>query len=453
MSILPDIYGFWLAYPSLQPIAGPTPGQLAGSINPLRMKKPSKENVNQLAAEDGVSGSNAFGFSPPGFTPQESQTTYPLPLQTLPIANKEQSDLPIQMNQDSGSTEYNQSDEPVQMVIGNGDKANIGRLAFDRDYVIAKITGTTKASFMPGANWSSVPIIYNLQYFNNQKGGMALGSDPNYWLVKKSDEAQFKQNYSKRTSTLIPLRSAVLQGLATGTFVLDPKTNKIKPGNGGSYADGTYPFVILADKTLLIANSPSVGHTGLAKGNAVMMAGELSIKGEKATYKSCQTGHYYTTPSEEARGLDVMKARYRWIGDLQQKGLETKVGTGLAALGMVVSGGTYGHLTTMKKNFLAAKKLWDKYKTYWFVDGMMQGLKNQIVNYQREDDEEVKSKAGQAAKIKQLTRIVAVTTEMLHDMEEGIKEYLQDGDNEPAPKQLVRYDGDDPFEDSDDEDY
>jgi hypothetical protein len=234
----------------------------------------------------------------------------------------------------------------IQRMIGDAGEANIGRVVHDRDYVMANIQQVVPVAYMPGARWPKDPTIYDLYFYNRTSSGMALGSDPNYWLVEKSKENQYVRDYGNRVGNFIPLRSPVLQGLANGAYVLDQETNSIKPATGGEYEDGKYPFVILANGTLQIANSTWVGHTGLAQGNAVLMAGELKINGGVATYDSCQTGHYYTKPVEEERGIELMKRDYKWIRSLRPKGpFGEEIGTGLLAFGTLM-GGTYGHIHT-----------------------------------------------------------------------------------------------------------
>lgn len=407
------------------------------------MKKSPQCKHTEAPAIEKSKSREVFGYSPPGFSPQDGQTSYPTQLLT---SNQASAHTPTgQSPAQLSSSEFGQGDEPVQMIIGNGGAENIGRLAHDKDYALAKITGLTDANFMPGAKWPSVPILYDLEFLNGSGTGFAMDNDPNYWLVDKANEASYQEKYSQTKSTLIPLRSFVLQGLADGRFILDPERRTIRPRSGGLYKDGTYPFVILADGTLQIAPTPSTGHTGLAVGNAVLMAGELSIANGKATYKSSQTGHYYTNEEEELRGIELMKTSYNWIADLRPKGFNPDGGRGLAALGLAVTGGTFGHLSKMKANFQAAKTIWEEHKGYWYIDAQMQTLKNQIVKYQQLDEED--NKVDFSEILPTLTRIVAVTGEILSDMEEAIAEALDT--DEPPP--FEGYDGQDPFADEDDD--
>ena len=339
-----------------------------------------------------------------------------------------------------------QMDEPpVQRIIGDAGAANTGRVAFDKDNVIAKVQGVEPPKYL-GAAWPKDPVIYKLAFFHDNSGGFALGQDPNYFLADKEKEADYLKEYGKRTGNLIPLRSPVLQGLANGTYVLSQDTGKIKPGSGGEYADGKHSFVILTDGALSIAPDGAVGHTGLAKGNAVLMAGELMITAGKAAYHSCQTGHYYTRPNEEERGIAIMKESYSWIRDLRTKGPEGEGGLkGLAVFGAVIPGSSVlENERAMKKDFKEAKALWDKHKAIWVVDVLMQSIKETIKKHQQifDDADELTEKI-----IKELKRKVEITAEMLRDMKEAIEEHaLGKGAEEKKPAELKGYDGTDPFE-------
>jgi len=338
--------------------------------------------------------------------------------------------------------------EPIQRVIGDAGEANTDRVVHDRDNVVAKIKGVVAPKYL-GPKWPKDPTIYALGFYYNESGGFALGQDPNYWLVGKKEEEEAIKSHGQKAPTLIPLRSPVLQGLSNGTYVLDQDSGAIKPGIGGTYADGNYPFVILANGALSIANDTTVGHTGLAEGNAVLMAGELTITAGKATYRSCQTGHYYTTPAEEARGIEIMKASYSWIGDLSPKGPAGKdAGLGLLAFGMAPGSGTYGHQQKMKENFVQALALWKSHKKdVWVVDVLMQSLTNTVKRYTKLFDEEDDLKPET---IKTLTGLVKITGDMLRDMKAAIDEHQRGLDvDEPRPDGLEGYDGTNPFEEED----
>jgi hypothetical protein len=364
----------------------------------------------------------------------------PAPLRGVPV-----NDPPASEREAGGTENAVKPENPVQRVIGNAGAANTGRMVHDRDYVLAKIKGITPPSYM-GTPWPVAPVIYNVSFVNNNETGFALGQDPNYWLVEKEKEPEFTKDHGKRAAKLIPLRSPVLQGLANGTFILNQEAGTIKPGEGGDYEDGNYPFVILADGSLSISPAQAGGHTGLSKGGAVLMAGELTIQSAKATYRSCRTGHYYTRPEEEKRGLEIMKARYSWIGDLSPKGPEAKdAPKGLAIFGLVTPGTS---TLKMEENFEAAKKLWDVHKAIWVVDVSMHTMVKTILEHKKimnEADGPIDKKTSAA-----LVRQVEITGEILQDIKAAIEEDKQGiGRDVPRPAGLKGYDGTNPFANDD----
>src|SRR5579864_8787821 len=121
----------------------------------------------------------------------------------------------------------------IQRMIGDAGQANVGRIVFDRDHVMARIDGIEKPKYM-GRTWSPEPTVYHLTFFHNGSSGYALGNDPNYRLAAEKEAAEYGKHAGERTGTLIPLRGPVLQDLANGAYIRDEETERSGPRPGAS---------------------------------------------------------------------------------------------------------------------------------------------------------------------------------------------------------------------------
>src|SRR5205807_10458121 len=132
------------------------------------------------------------------------------------------------------------------------------------------ITAAQKATYMGGAKEPEhPPWMYAIKYFRDDGTGFVIESDPNWWLVEEGKESQYML-YGTEKGSLIPLRSPVLQPDDSGIDYA-VKDGKMYGKSGGLLNTGKVSFIITAEGNLLIGHF----HTGLSKGNATIMAGEL----------------------------------------------------------------------------------------------------------------------------------------------------------------------------------